>query len=125
LLKKILVVDDDRDSAEMIAEFLAMQNYEATFALDGRMAIAIALEIMPDMALLDITLPDMTGYELARQLRAQPSLSGLLLVALTGWSGPEHEAKSLEAGFDHHMVKPIDFAKVQRLLERHRSGEGA
>jgi DNA-binding response OmpR family regulator len=118
LLKRILVVDDDRDSAEMIAEFLAMQNYEATFALDGRTALVTALEVVPHLALLDITLPDMSGYELAQQLRTQPSLSGLVLVALTGWSGPEHEAKSLEAGFDHHMVKPIDFAKVQRLLER-------
>jgi DNA-binding response OmpR family regulator len=125
LLKKILVVDDDPDSAEMIAEFLTMQNYEASFALDGETAIAAALERVPDLALLDITLPDMSGYELARRLRAEPSLSGLVLIALTGWSGPEHEAKSLEAGFNHHMVKPIDFAKVQRLLERDQPAEGA
>jgi CheY-like chemotaxis protein len=55
-------------------------------------------------------------------LRAHPSLSRLILVAFTGWSGPEHEAKALESGFDHHMVKPIDFATLQRVLERGRSG---
>jgi CheY-like chemotaxis protein len=122
LPKKILVVDDDRDSAEMIAEFLAMQGHETTFALNGQTAVATALELVPDLALLDITLPDMSGYELAQRLRAHPSLSRLILVAFTGWSGPEHEAKALESGFDHHMVKPIDFATLQRVLERGRSG---
>ena len=121
--KKILVVDDDRDSAEMIAEFLAAQGHQTTFALNGKTAIATALELVPDLALLDITLPDMDGYQLAQQLRAQPSLSGLVLVALTGWSGPEHEIKALESGFDHHMVKPVDFAMLQRVLERGRSGD--
>lgn len=125
LPKKILVVDDDSDSAEMIAEFLATQGHETTFALTGTAAIATALELVPDLALLDITLPDMTGYELAQQLRAQSSLAGLVLVALTGWSGPEHEAKALESGFDHHMVKPIDFETLQRVLERGRArGDG-
>jgi CheY-like chemotaxis protein len=120
-----LVVDDDRDSAEMIAEFLATLGHETSFALTGEAAVDTALELVPDLALLDITLPDMTGYELALQLRAEPSLSGLTLVALTGWSGPEHEAKALESGFDHHMVKPIDFVTLQGLLERGRArGEG-
>ena len=119
--KKILVVDDDRDSAEMIAEFLATQGHDTTFALDAKTAIATALELVPDLALLDITLPDMDGYELAQRLRAQPSLSGLILVALTGWSGPEHETKALASGFDHHMVKPIDFVALQGMLERGRA----
>ncbi len=115
--KKILVVDDDRDSAEMIAEFLGVHGYETSFALDGQGAIESARELLPDIVLLDITLPDMSGYELAQRLRLEPTLQGLVLIALTGWSGPEHETKAREAGFDHHMVKPVDFTKLQRLLE--------
>jgi CheY-like chemotaxis protein len=117
LAKKILVVDDDRDSAEMIVEFLAMHGYQASFALNGQSAVESARQIVPDVALLDITLPDMSGYELAQLLRAEPTLQRLVLIALTGWSGSEREAKAREAGFDHHMVKPLDFSKLQALLE--------
>ena len=101
----------------MIAEFLRLQGYLASFAVDGQGAVASARELVPDIALLDITLPDMSGYELAQRLRLEPALPRLVLIALTGWSGPEHEAKAREAGFDHHMVKPVDFTKLQRLLD--------
>lgn len=117
MTKKILIVDDDRDSAEMIAEFLGLQGYQASFAVDGEGAVESARQLSPDVALLDITLPDMSGYELAQRLRLEPALKQLVLIALTGWSGAEHEAKAREAGFDHHMVKPVDFSKLQRLLE--------
>lgn len=115
--KKILVVDDDRDSAEMIAEFLGLQGHLTSFALDGEGAVESARELVPDFALLDITLPDMSGYELAQRLRLEPTLQRLVLIAVTGWSGADHEAKAREAGFDHHMVKPVDFTKLQRLLD--------
>jgi CheY-like chemotaxis protein len=117
LPKKILVVDDDRDSAEMIAEFLGLHGYQTSFAVDGQSAIESAQRFVPDVALLDITLPDMSGYELAQRLRLEPSLQRLVLIALTGWSGSEHEAKAREAGFEHHMVKPVDFSKLQQLLD--------
>lgn len=101
----------------MVAEFLGLQGHVASFALDGRSALESALELVPDVALLDITLPDMTGYELARRLRLEPTLAKVVLVALTGWAGPDHEAQAREAGFDHHLVKPLEFAKLQLILD--------
>lgn len=114
--RRVLVVDDDLDSAEMLTELVSQLGYEAQTALDGPSAIRLAREFLPHVVLLDITLPVMDGFEVARQLRTEPTLNGVILAALTGWSGQRHEALSREAGFDHYLVKPIDFAKLTTLL---------
>ena len=114
--KRILVVDDDQDSAETLAELLTCQGHDARFALDGARALALAKEFLPDVVLLDIEMVGMSGNEVARLLRLEPSLAGVLLVAVTGWSGLEQETKAREAGFDHYLVKPVDEDVLSRVL---------
>jgi CheY-like chemotaxis protein len=114
--RRVLVVDDDLDSVEMLAELVAQLGHETRTALDGPTAIRSAQEFLPHLVLLDLALPEMDGYEVAKQLRSQPSLRGVILAALTGWSGEQYEAKAREAGFDHYLVKPVQFAKLSSLL---------
>jgi signal transduction histidine kinase/DNA-binding response OmpR family regulator len=110
----VLVVDDNVDAAEMIAELLALTGHDARVAHDGPSAIALAQEIEPDVVLLDIGLPGMNGYEVAKQLRAIPSIEKALLIAVTGYGQDSDRQRTHEAGFDHHLVKPV---KPDHLLE--------
>jgi CheY-like chemotaxis protein len=114
--RRVLVVDDDVDSAEMLAELVGELGHEARTALDGPSAIRLAQQFLPHLVLLDISLEGMDGYEVARQLRSLPSLHGVILAAVTGWSGQHHETMGREAGFDHYLVKPVQFAKLTCLL---------
>ena len=116
LQQRILVVDDDPDSAEVVTELLAVAGHQTRFALDGPSALAIAKVFQPQLVFLDITLAEMDGYEVARQLRLEPGLSNVVLVALTGWSGTEWEQKAREAGFDRYIVKPLERAALKELL---------
>ena len=115
-LQRILVVDDDLDGAEMVAEMLTDWGYQTQFALSGSSALAIARVFVPELILLDVGLPDMDGYEVARQLRLEPALVEVKLVAVTGWSGPERELKARAAGFDDYVVKPIRPEVLKRVL---------
>jgi len=92
-------------------------------AHDGAAALPVAALQRPQIALLDIGLPGMDGYELARRLRAQPGLGQTALVALTGWGQEEDRRRSQEAGFAHHLVKPVDLATLQELLAEAQSEE--
>jgi len=112
--QRILVVDDSRDSAESLALLLELQGHEARVELDGSSALATARSFQPDVILLDIGLPGMDGYEVARRLREEGSVSRL--VALTGYGQDEDRRRSLEAGFNHHLVKPVDLAELARIL---------
>jgi CheY-like chemotaxis protein len=114
--QRVLVVDDDRDSAEVVAEMLAVAGHETKFVLDGASAIAMAKMFLPQLIVLDIELRDMDGREVARQLRLEASLSGVILVALTGWSGARWEREAREAGFDHYFIKPVQFLVLKELL---------
>ena len=116
-VQRVLVVDDDRDGAEMLAELIDLWGFQTRFALDGRSAMIAAQVFEPQLILLDVGLPDMDGYEIARQLRRQPNLARVVLVALTGWSGPERELRAREAGFDDYIVKPIQPSSLERLLK--------
>jgi signal transduction histidine kinase len=113
---KVLVVDDNVDAAQMLATLLAMNGYEVAIAYDGKGALASALQAPPDVALLDIGLPDIDGHELARRLRAMPETTQAVLVALTGYGQAEDQKRAYKAGFDHHMAKPADLAKLLELL---------
>jgi signal transduction histidine kinase len=115
---RVLVVDDNRDAAELLAEALSAMGYTTRVAYDGPGALAEAAAFRPEVAILDIGLPVMDGYELARRLREQPGLADLKLVAVTGYGQDTDRALSLEAGFAEHLVKPIDLEQVRALLRQ-------
>ena len=112
---RILVVDDIPDAAESLALLLRVEGHEVRTAHDGPNALEVVGAFRPEVALLDIGLPRMDGYELARRLRGVPGLEATLLVALTGYGQEEDRRKSMEAGFDGHLVKPADPAALRAL----------
>jgi CheY-like chemotaxis protein len=114
---RILIVDDNEDAAEMLSMVLESRGYATRVAHDGPSALTAAAEFKPHTALLDIGLPVMDGFELARRLRADPGLGGVRLVALTGYGQETDRRRSRVAGFDHHLVKPIDVKSVVEILE--------
>ena len=111
-------MDDNVDAALTLAELLGLDGHEAHVAHDGPSAVESARRLSPDVAILDIGLPGFSGLEVARRLREEPSLAGLFLVALSGWVQPEDLVRSREAGFDHHLAKPVDVGTLVRLLAR-------
>jgi signal transduction histidine kinase/HAMP domain-containing protein/ActR/RegA family two-component response regulator len=114
---RILAVDDNVDASETLQEILEQWGHSVQMAHDGPTAIDLALTEEPDIILLDIGLPGMDGYEVARRLRQPGVLPGVLLVALTGYAQAEDRRRSREAGFDEHLVKPVDLATLHDLLE--------
>ena len=114
--RRILVVDDNRDAAQALRLLLEADGHDVQVANDGPSGLARAKQYRPDIALLDIGLPQMNGYELAQRMRAEPSLEGTLLVAVTGYGQMHDRARASAAGFDHHLVKPVEFGALQRLL---------
>ncbi|MBX9678472.1 MAG: PAS domain S-box protein [Gemmataceae bacterium] len=113
---RILVVDDNRDSADSLAAVLNAAGHLTAVAYDGLKAAALSEEFQPEIALLDIGLPGLTGHELASEIRRQAAGRDCLLVAMTGWGQDEDRKKSMEAGFDAHLVKPVDLADVHALV---------
>jgi CheY-like chemotaxis protein len=114
--RRILVVDDHVDAAELLAELLELLGHETRVAFDAQSALEIVQTFHPDVALLDIALPQMDGYELARRLRQLPALHRTRLVALTGYGRPSDREGSAAAGFDAHLVKPIEISQLEALL---------
>jgi len=114
--RRILVVDDNHDAARSLARLLKLAGNEVRTAEDGREAVVAAAAFRPDVVLLDIGLPVLNGYDAARRIRAQPWGGDMVLVALTGWGQDEDRRRSREAGFDHHLVKPVDTDTLMRLL---------
>jgi PAS domain S-box-containing protein len=114
--RKVLVVDDNVDAAMSLAMMLNLMGNEAKTAHDGLEALDVAAAFRPDLMLLDIGMPRLNGHETARRIRQQPWGKGVALVALTGWGQEEDRRKSGEAGFDSHMVKPIEPAALEKLL---------
>jgi CheY-like chemotaxis protein len=113
----VLVVDDNRDAADTLAQVVELLGHEPVVAYDPAAALARAAEELPDVALCDVGLPGMSGYELARRLRALPSGHRLRLFALSGYAQAEDVARALEAGFDAHFAKPADVERLSRLLQ--------
>jgi two-component system CheB/CheR fusion protein len=111
---RVLVVDDNDDAAELLALALTSVGYVVRTASDARSALAVADEFNPEVALLDIGLPDMDGYELGRRLR--DAHFGLHLLALTGYGRPSDKLRSTEAGFRAHLIKPVPLVELQRIL---------
>ncbi|HTF87716.1 MAG TPA: ATP-binding protein [Planctomycetota bacterium] len=113
--QRIVVVDDNVDSAESLALLLRLQGHEVSTAHDGLSAVELVLRQKPSLVLLDIGLPSLNGYDVARTLRAQLG-SAIVLVAMTGWGQAEDRRRSQEAGFDHDLAKPVDQAPLQKIL---------
>ena len=114
--RRVLVVDDNRDSAQTLAMVLDVMGHETRLANDGLEAVAIAAEFQPDIVLLDIGMPKLNGYEACRQIRAQPWARDVVMVAVTGWGHDEDRRRSKNAGFDLHLVKPLDPVEVERMM---------
>jgi len=110
--RRVLIVDDNVDAATSLATLLRLGGHQAAAAHDGARALIAAREQSSEIIFLDIGMPGMDGYEVARQMRREPTLAGSLLVALTGWGQQEDRRRSAEAGFDLHLVKPIDMAAL-------------
>jgi signal transduction histidine kinase/ActR/RegA family two-component response regulator len=123
--RRILVVDDNKDSANALARLLKrLYGQEIEVAHDGPSALAVAQAFRPEVVLLDIGLPGMDGNEVARRLRGMPGFEAVTLLALTGWGQEEDRQRSLEAGFDHHLVKPVDPEAILELLAKVPEGGG-
>jgi len=114
--RRVLVVDDNVDAAESLAEMLRLLGHEVAVAHDGPHALERAQREPPDVVLCDLGLPGLDGYAVARALRADPALSGSLLVAVSGYAGEVEVRRALEAGFDRHLAKPADPFEVERLV---------
>ncbi|HZZ72465.1 MAG TPA: response regulator, partial [Pirellulales bacterium] len=121
--RRCLVVDDNQDSAASMALILRTLGEEVQVAYDGLEAVQIAREYQPGLILLDIGLPKLHGYEAGRQIRRLPGGDEIVLVAVTGWGQQNDRARSKEAGFDHHLVKPLEMATVRALVAQPQAVE--
>ena len=122
--RRILVVDDNVDSAESMAMMLKLSGHDVATAHDGLEAVKLAQEFQPDVVLLDLGMPKLDGYEAARSIRQQPWGERMMLVALTGWGQAEDKRRSHEAGFDAHLVKPVDFDALEKLVATSKDRNG-
>ena len=111
------MVDDNRDSADSLSTMLRLLGHEVAVAYEGLEAVEAAPAFRPDVALLDLGMPRLNGYDTARRIRQQRGCEGMVLVALTGWGQEEDKRRSREAGFDAHLIKPVDLAALGELLK--------
>ena len=114
---RVLVVDDNEPSAKTMMWTMEMLGHTAQIALDGQSALSLARSFHPDVVLLDIGLPGMDGYETCEAMRREPALQHTVFVAQTGWSQKEHYERSKAAGFDYHLVKPVDMNTLNDVLQ--------
>jgi PAS domain S-box-containing protein len=114
--RRVLIVEDSRDAAETLVELVELWGHQAAVAASGEECLSVAQSFEPEIVLLDIGLPGMDGYEAARRLRSDLGLQGTYLVALTGYGQEEHRLSATDAGFDHHLIKPVDPDALRRLI---------
>ncbi|WP_395752669.1 PAS domain-containing protein [Prosthecobacter sp.] len=122
--RRMLIVDDNTDSACSLAILQKRRGHETRAVFTGPDALEVAAEFVPEVVLLDIGLPGMDGFEVARQLRRMPSMRGSLLVAMSGYGSHEDRAAAAQAGFDEYFVKPLDLGLLRQRLEQHGNGGG-
>jgi two-component system, chemotaxis family, CheB/CheR fusion protein len=121
-MSRALVVDDCPDTTDSFCSLLRLWGYDTRAANDGPAALTLAADFRPDVALVDVAMPLLDGFEVARRLRALPGLEKSLLVAMTGLGSEEDRRRCREAGFDLHLLKPVDPEELERLLARHAGG---
>lgn len=123
--RRVLVVDDNRDNADSLAALLQVDGYDVRLAYDGEEALAVAELYRPHVLLLDIGLPKLSGYDVCRRLRSTPWARQATIVAVTGWGQERDRAQARASGFDAHLVKPVDYAKLAEVLAAPRPPEAA
>ena len=116
-----MVVDDNKNQLLSLQRLLQVMGHEVRIAYDGASAMKLLANFVPDIALIDLGLPRISGYELARWLREQAQFRNVTLIAQTGWGREEDRRRAREAGFDHHLVKPIDHQRLVQILLEARS----
>jgi DNA-binding response OmpR family regulator len=114
---RVLIVDDNQDAALGLALIMRAFGYQAQTVPDGLSAVPAALDYLPDVVLMDIGMPGMNGYDVACKFRQSDALKSAVLVAVTGWGSEDDRKRSVDAGFDHHLVKPADITKLREILE--------
>lgn len=114
--RRVLIVDENRDAAQTLAMLLRQMEHQVEVCYSGRAALEAARRLRPDVIFLDLLMPDMDGFEVARQLRLDPAFQGTFIVAVTGLAGDDDRRRSREAGIDHHLVKPVDPEFIRSLL---------
>ena len=114
--KLVLIADDNVDAAESLQMWLQMSGHEVHIALDGVRALAAAESLRPQVVLLDLGMPGLSGYDVARRIRAEPWGQQMVLVALTGWGQEEDRRRTAEAGFNHHLTKPVLPDAIDELI---------
>jgi signal transduction histidine kinase/CheY-like chemotaxis protein len=119
---RVLVVDDNRDAADLLQALLEMENCHVATAYDGFEAVQATELAMPDVIIMDLGMPSMDGYEAARQIRRQPGSQQVLMIALTGWGQSDARQRTMEAGFDHHLIKPVNLEQIKQLASGHGFG---
>jgi CheY-like chemotaxis protein len=122
--RRVLVVDDNADAAESLAMLLQFSGHETRVVTEAAKVVSVCAEFMPHIAVLDIGLPVVNGYELARQLRQQADHAELVLIALTGYGQNQDRERAAEAGFDYHFVKPVDPVKLEAAIGAGRRNSG-
>jgi CheY-like chemotaxis protein len=123
--QRLLVVDDNEDAAMLLADSLRALGHVVEVAHDGPSALSLVERFKPGVALLDLGLPVMDGFELGERLRADPALKGIVLIAVTGYAQELDRRRSSASGFDAHMAKPIDVHELDRLIRTHANGSRA
>jgi len=116
LQRRVLIVDDDADSADLLVQLLELRGHEVRSVHSASHAVTEAADFLPQVAILDVGLPDMSGYDLAQLLRKSEALAGCKLIAVTGYSGDAVLARCKMAGFDQHLVKPVDLEALARSV---------
>jgi CheY-like chemotaxis protein len=122
---RVLVVDDNRDAAESFGMLLGLMGHEVRLAHDGSQALQMAADDPPEVVFLDIGMPGMNGYEVARQLRLLHSRAAMSVIALSGYGQEADRRRSAEVGFDAHLVKPVDIEALEALVARPRRAANA
>jgi CheY-like chemotaxis protein len=121
---RIVVADDNRDAADSLAMLLEMNGHGVLVAHSGEAALNVVRQQMPQAVILDIGMPDMSGYDVARQIRAGASGGDMFLVAVTGWGQDSDKSRALAAGFNHHLTKPVDPDLLERLIRDYFGARG-
>jgi DNA-binding response OmpR family regulator len=117
--RHVLIIDDDRDTADSLQIFLQHAGNRVRVAYDGARGVEAACTDPPDVIVLDLGLPDVDGFQIARRLRREPALGSVTLIALSGYGGDEDRQRCRDAGFDYHLVKPIEAELVQDVVAAH------
>jgi CheY-like chemotaxis protein len=118
--RRVIVADDNKDAADALAMLLELSGHEVRVAHGGRAALSLAQTFRPDVAILDIGMPDLSGYDVAAQIRREPWGGAIFLIALTGWGRDDDRQRSTNAGFDQHMTKPVNPEKLEAFLSNYR-----